>query len=171
MSRSISEIVRQLGFLRSTVSRVCQECMDGGQKKTSDRAHCKGQLALTVRCERRLRRIVRSQRSQILAQITTQLNDGASRTWYSLGSLVRVPTSLNAIRYVELLGDHLPPLIMFCYPHGTRRERPLHSTNELWTSLANTWQVIPVEHSEKLVESMPRRVAVVIKSKGGSTRY
>ncbi|GFU89403.1 HTH_Tnp_Tc3_2 domain-containing protein [Trichonephila clavipes] len=46
-------------------------------KKNSDRSSCKGQLALTVRGERRLRRIVRS---QTLAQITTQLNDGASRT-------------------------------------------------------------------------------------------
>ncbi|GFU80776.1 HTH_Tnp_Tc3_2 domain-containing protein [Trichonephila clavipes] len=53
--------------------------MDGGQK-TSDQANCKGQLALVVQGERRLRRIVRSQRSQTLAQITTQLNDGASHT-------------------------------------------------------------------------------------------
>ncbi|GFX99619.1 hypothetical protein TNCV_5026721 [Trichonephila clavipes] len=53
--------------------------MDGGQK-TSDRANCKGQLVLTVRGERRLRRIVRSQQSTTVAQITTQLNDGASRT-------------------------------------------------------------------------------------------
>ncbi|GFW15063.1 transposable element Tcb2 transposase [Trichonephila clavipes] len=31
---------------------------------------------------------------------------------------VRVPASLNAIRYVELLGDHLHPCMLFCYPHG-----------------------------------------------------
>ncbi|GFW45728.1 HTH_Tnp_Tc3_2 domain-containing protein [Trichonephila clavipes] len=79
MSHSISKIVRQLGFSRSTVSRLYQEYMDGGQK-TSDWANCTGQLALTVPCERLLRRIVRSQQSQTLAQITTQLNDGASYT-------------------------------------------------------------------------------------------
>ncbi|GFT89776.1 transposable element Tcb2 transposase [Trichonephila clavipes] len=39
-------------------------------------------------------------------------------SWHCLGSLVRVPTSLNAIRYVELMGDHLHPLMLFCYPHG-----------------------------------------------------
>ncbi|GFS80838.1 transposable element Tc1 transposase [Trichonephila clavipes] len=33
-----------------------------------------------------------------------------------LRSLARVPTSLNAIRYVDLLDDHLHPLILFCYP-------------------------------------------------------
>ncbi|GFY12206.1 transposable element Tcb2 transposase [Trichonephila clavipes] len=38
--------------------------------------------------------------------------------WHCSGSLVRVPTSLNAIRQVDLLGDHLHPLMLFCYPHG-----------------------------------------------------
>ncbi|GFV55697.1 HTH_Tnp_Tc3_2 domain-containing protein [Trichonephila clavipes] len=77
MGYSFSEIVRQLGFSRSTVSRVYQEYMDGGQKS---KANCKGQLVSTVRGERRLRHIAGSQQSQTLAQITTQLNDGASRT-------------------------------------------------------------------------------------------
>ncbi|GFY18211.1 uncharacterized protein TNCV_2046171 [Trichonephila clavipes] len=39
-------------------------------------------------------------------------------SWHCLGSLVRVPTSLNAIRYVELLSDHLHSLMLFCYTHG-----------------------------------------------------
>ncbi|GFV52881.1 uncharacterized protein TNCV_2875491 [Trichonephila clavipes] len=47
MGHLISEIVIQLGFSRLIVSRVYQEYMDGGQK-TSDRANCKGQLALTM---------------------------------------------------------------------------------------------------------------------------
>ncbi|GFT57942.1 transposable element Tcb2 transposase [Trichonephila clavipes] len=42
---------------------------------------------------------------------------------------------------------------------------------ELWRALANIWQVIPVERFQKLVESMPRRVAAVIKIRGGPTRY
>ncbi|GFX32419.1 hypothetical protein TNCV_2173391 [Trichonephila clavipes] len=33
IDHSISEIFKQLGFSRSTVSRVCQEYIDGGQKK------------------------------------------------------------------------------------------------------------------------------------------
>ncbi|GFW01713.1 uncharacterized protein TNCV_4086281 [Trichonephila clavipes] len=37
-----------------------------------------------------------------------------------LGSLVRVPSYLNAIWYVEFLGDHLHSLMLFCYPHATR---------------------------------------------------
>ncbi|GFU02410.1 transposable element Tcb2 transposase [Trichonephila clavipes] len=39
-------------------------------------------------------------------------------SWHCLGSLVHVPTSLNEIRYVELLGDHLHPFMLFYYPHG-----------------------------------------------------
>ncbi|GFU20287.1 uncharacterized protein TNCV_4933621 [Trichonephila clavipes] len=73
MDNSISEIARQLGFSRSTVSREYQEYMKEGQK-TSDRVNCKGQLALIMRSERdgerRLRSIVPSQRSQTLAQTT-----------------------------------------------------------------------------------------------------
>ncbi|GFV88212.1 HTH_Tnp_Tc3_2 domain-containing protein [Trichonephila clavipes] len=79
MGHLISEIDRHLGFSRMTFSREDQEYMDGGQK-TSDRDNSKEQLALRVRVERRLKRIVRSQRSQILAQIPTQFNDGASCT-------------------------------------------------------------------------------------------
>ncbi|GBN97761.1 hypothetical protein AVEN_225137-1 [Araneus ventricosus] len=52
----------------------------GWWEKTSDQPNCKGQLALNERGVRRLSRIVRSQRSQTLAQITTQLNQGAIRT-------------------------------------------------------------------------------------------
>ncbi|GFS91922.1 HTH_Tnp_Tc3_2 domain-containing protein [Trichonephila clavipes] len=53
--------------------------MNGGQKN-SDQGNFKGQLAMAVSGERCLRRIVLSQRRQTLAQISNQLNDGASRT-------------------------------------------------------------------------------------------
>ncbi|GBM70335.1 hypothetical protein AVEN_244446-1 [Araneus ventricosus] len=52
LGHSIYEIVRELGYSRSTVSRVYREYTDGG-KKTSDQANCKGQLALKKRCVRR----------------------------------------------------------------------------------------------------------------------
>ncbi|GFU50338.1 HTH_Tnp_Tc3_2 domain-containing protein [Trichonephila clavipes] len=64
-------------------------------KKTSDRADCKEQLVLTVQGEKWFWRIVRSQRSQTLAQITTQLNDGARRTV----SKWTVPLSLHRMGF------------------------------------------------------------------------
>ncbi|GFY02733.1 transposable element Tc1 transposase [Trichonephila clavipes] len=36
-------------------------------------------------------------------------------SWHCLGSLMRVPTSLNAIWYVELLGDHHRPFMLICF--------------------------------------------------------
>ncbi|GBL75622.1 hypothetical protein AVEN_154940-1 [Araneus ventricosus] len=51
----------------------------GWWKKTSDRANCKGQLAVNERSVKRLSPIVCSQQSQTLAQITTQLNQGTRR--------------------------------------------------------------------------------------------
>ncbi|GFV76152.1 HTH_Tnp_Tc3_2 domain-containing protein [Trichonephila clavipes] len=68
--------------------------------------NCKKQLALTVWGERRLRRIVGSRRSQTLAQITTQLNEGASKTvkkrivqrsLYLMGIGSRRPTSVSLL--------------------------------------------------------------------------
>ncbi|GFX99279.1 transposable element Tcb2 transposase [Trichonephila clavipes] len=39
-------------------------------------------------------------------------------SWHCLGFLVRVPTSLNAIQYVESQGDPHHPFMLFCYPYG-----------------------------------------------------
>ncbi|GFU55636.1 transposable element Tcb2 transposase [Trichonephila clavipes] len=84
---------------------------------------------------------------------------------HCLGSLVRVPTSLNEIRYVELLGDHFYPLMLFCYPHGVKghHTEPMNLT-ALGSALAIICQVIPVEHFQKLVESVPCREEAVIKA-------
>ncbi|GBM29445.1 Transposable element Tcb2 transposase [Araneus ventricosus] len=145
-------------------------------------------------------------------------------SWQFLGSSVLVSTSLNTIRYVELLGDHLHPFMLYCHPHGNRvfqqdnctsyrsrlatawlehssdffvmnlphrspdlnaiehfwyvLEKGLkahHTTpatlTELWTALADVWQAIPVRNFRIPVESMPRRMAAVIKVTGGPTRY
>ncbi|GFV09652.1 hypothetical protein TNCV_2937631 [Trichonephila clavipes] len=42
---------------------------------------------------------------------------------------------------------------------------------ELWTAVANIWQVIPVESFQKCVESISHRVAAFIKARGDPTRY
>ncbi|GFY10908.1 transposable element Tcb2 transposase [Trichonephila clavipes] len=158
--------------------------------------------------------------------------DSVKSTWMvdkklaiGLGSLVRVPTSLNAIRYVKLLRDHLHPFILFHYPHSngvfqqdnctSHKSRlatgwldehsselpvinwPLRSPNlnpienlwvvleqemkgrhiaptnltELWTDLANIWQVIPMERFHKLIEYKPGHAAAFIKASYGPTLY
>ncbi|GFY16464.1 transposable element Tcb2 transposase [Trichonephila clavipes] len=155
--------------------------MDDGQK-TRNRAYCKRQLAFTVRGERPLRRTVRSQRRQTLAQITTQLNDGVSRTQDNC-------TSRKSRLATGWLDEHSSD---FSVLNCSSRNPDLNSSEyfwefleqgvkghntaprnltELWTALDNIWQVITVERFQKFVESMPRRVAAVIKATEGPTPY
>ena len=42
---------------------------------------------------------------------------------------------------------------------------------ELWERVEKEWEAIPQSVCRALVESMPRRVAAVIKNKGGYTKY
>jgi hypothetical protein len=51
-----------------------------------------------------------------------------------------------------------------------KRQQPT-SLNELFTTIKESWAAIPPSTCEKLVESMPRRCAAVIKAKGFATKY
>ena len=42
---------------------------------------------------------------------------------------------------------------------------------ELWERVGKEWEAIPQSVCRDLVESMPRRVAAVIRAKGGYTEY
>ena len=50
-------------------------------------------------------------------------------------------------------------------------EDPPHGLFQLWERVAIEWGKIAKEECQKLIESMPRRVAAVIKAKGGNTKY
>ena len=45
------------------------------------------------------------------------------------------------------------------------------SMQELWQRVDAEWNNIPQEFCMNLIESMPRRIAAVIKAKGGNTKY
>ncbi|GFV55456.1 hypothetical protein TNCV_3776431 [Trichonephila clavipes] len=138
---------------------------------------------VTVRSERRLRRILCSQRSHTLAQITTQLNDGTNRNarftaWVSGAvDLPEYHCSMLAIGLNVLPGQESTETgVQKTEKEKHGKEGKGHHTvptnpTELWTALANICEVIPVERFQKLVESMPRRVVTVIKTRGGPTRY
>ncbi|GFX50899.1 transposable element Tcb2 transposase [Trichonephila clavipes] len=54
---------------------------------------------------------------------TVQGHGGLLMVWgafsrHCFGYFVRVLTFLNAVRYVDLLGDYLHPFMLMCYPHG-----------------------------------------------------
>ena len=64
--------------------------------------------------------------------------------------------------------EHLWSIVKFClaaYP------TPAPSIEELWKRVEAEWEKIPKEECLKLINSMPRRVAAVLKAKGGYTKY
>jgi hypothetical protein len=48
---------------------------------------------------------------------------------------------------------------------------PPNGLFQLWVRVAEEWVKIAKEEYQKLIESMPRRVAAVIKAKGGNIKY
>ena len=50
-------------------------------------------------------------------------------------------------------------------------EKPAQSVTELWERVQEEWEKIPVEVCQNLIESMPRRLAAVVRAKGGYTKY
>jgi transposase len=48
---------------------------------------------------------------------------------------------------------------------------PAHSVQQLWERVEREWEKIPKEVCQNLIESMPRRLAAVIRAKGGYTKY
>ena len=64
--------------------------------------------------------------------------------------------------------EHLWQHLKFCL---AQYEKPPISIHELWDQVEVEWEKIAQEDCAKLIESMPRRVAAVLKAKGGYTKY
>ena len=50
-------------------------------------------------------------------------------------------------------------------------KEPPASIDELWKRVEAEWEKISAKECRDLIESMPRRVAAVLKAKGGYTKY
>jgi hypothetical protein len=46
-----------------------------------------------------------------------------------------------------------------------------NSIHELWKRVEAEWEKIPLEICTGLIKDMPKRVAAVLKAKGGYTKY
>lgn len=55
--------------------------------------------------------------------------------------------------------------------HLGRYEKPPGGMLELWEWVQDVWDGFGVEYCQKLIESMPRRMAMVVAKKGGSIPY
>ncbi|GFY27197.1 uncharacterized protein TNCV_2068181 [Trichonephila clavipes] len=72
-------------------------------------------------------------------------------SWRDMGPLIRLNTTLAVIRY-----KRSPP--------------PLTPTN-LWTALQDSGCQLPPAQLQTLIESMPRRVATLLRARWGPTQY
>ncbi|GFU56760.1 transposable element Tcb2 transposase [Trichonephila clavipes] len=157
MGRSISKIVSQLGLSRSTMSRVNQENMDGGLK-TSNWANCKRQIALIMHV-RYIEFLEDHLRPFMLFcyphynGVFQQDNCTSHKFWLATGWLDELSCDFTVINLPPRSPDlnsiqHLWNVL----EQGVKGYHTAPSNlTELWTALANIWQVIIVERFRKLV--------------------
>jgi transposase len=74
------------------------------------------------------------------------------------------PAQSPDLNPIEHLWEHLKSQLALY-------EEPPKGMLELWERIEVEWDKIPKKVCQNLIESMPRRVAAVIKAKGGSTKY
>ena len=88
------------------------------------------------------------------------------RGWYKDNGIDLLPWPAQSadIAPIEHLWGHLKNRLRE-YDH------PPSGILELWERVEKEWNKIQPEVVQNLIESMPRRVAAVVKAKGGYTKY
>jgi transposase len=74
------------------------------------------------------------------------------------------PPSSPDMSIIEHVWDQVDTLVRARDPLPTNKE-------QLWQALEEEWYNFPMESLQKLYESMPRRIAALVKAKGGATKY
>ena len=78
--------------------------------------------------------------------------------------ILRWPSQSPDLNPIEHLWQHLKQQL-------TAYEEEPKSMTELWERVQETWNRIPVSVCTNLIESMPKKVAAVLKARGGYTKY
>ena len=86
--------------------------------------------------------------------------------WFEENEIIVMawPAQSPDLSPIEHLWEHLKRVLK-SYPEAPK------GVHELWDRVAAEWGEISAETCQKLIESMPRRVAAGIKAKGGHTKY
>ena len=89
-----------------------------------------------------------------------------AKTWFSDNQIqvLKWPAQSPDINPTEHLWDYLKRRL------NTYETQP-KSVHELWERVEKEWNGIPVEECRKLIQSMPRRLAAIVRTKGGYTKY
>jgi hypothetical protein len=89
-----------------------------------------------------------------------------AQEWFKkkkLNVLDRAPSSLD-MNIIEHVWDHLDRRVRTWSPL-------LRNCDEMWVALQEEWAGIEDDYIEKLYQSMPDRVAALLKAKGSWTKY
>jgi len=91
---------------------------------------------------------------------------GVAKTWFKDHGfeVLLWPAQSPDLNPIEHLWDYIKKKL-------GEYEQPPKGMLELWERIQEEWNKIPKEVCQNLIESMPRRVADVIKAKGGNTKY
>jgi len=89
-----------------------------------------------------------------------------AKTWFKNNDIKVLPWPAQSpdLNPIEHLWDHLKRRL-------GEYERPPVGMMELWDRVEKEWGKIEAGVCQNLIESMPRRVAAVVKAKGGYTKY
>ena len=89
-----------------------------------------------------------------------------AKTWFKNNDIKVLPWPAQSpdLNPIEHLWDHLKRRL-------GEYERPPVGMMELWDQVEKEWGKIEAGVCQNLIESMPRRVAAVVKAKGGYTKY
>jgi transposase len=89
-----------------------------------------------------------------------------AQTWFKDHdfTVMRWPPQSPDINPIEHLWDHIKRKL-------DEYENPPNSLHELWERVEREWEAIDKSVCQRLIESMPRRIAAVLKAKGGYTKY
>ena len=89
-----------------------------------------------------------------------------TKTWFQDNAFKVLPWPAQSpdLNPIEHLWNHLKRKL-------GEYERPPNGMIELWERVEEEWGKIDAEVCQNLIESMPGRVAAVVKAKGGYTKY
>ena len=87
-----------------------------------------------------------------------------AKKWFEDNNVLKWPALSPDLTPIEHLWHHLKKKL-------GEYEEPANSVTELWERVQEEWDKIPKEEYQKLIESMPKRLAAVVRTKGGYTKY
>jgi hypothetical protein len=106
-----------------------------------------------------------------LGERTSLDNDPKHRSkvaeeWFRAKNVKRLPWAPSSpnMNIIEHVWDQLDALVCAHDPLPRNKE-------EMWVALQEEWANFPSAALDKLYESMPRRVAALLKARGGHTKY